>query len=235
MSKSQHDIEASRRVAPELSIQEYVSLRNESLAAKQNQQSIITWTLATVGVLGAATVALAGSLHDLVGSARTLAIYTALVVCGIGVPALVLAAFGVWYGELTRMQRAGEYLRERETAVAGGKALAKSLDPAKPEQLHLIMWETMISGSRYSKNWLGSIASCALFGIVCFGSFGAALAILWNSSSLQQQLGDLRSGITIASLSVIVLGGVWIGYRGIRSALQVNRSRTPTAKEKRRK
>lgn len=172
----------------ELLVQEYVSLRAESLAAKQNQQTILQWTLATVGIVVAASVAAVAALKDL-NAASQLAINAATaIMAGLCIPVIVALAFGIWLGELNRMQRAGQFLRSREAAWSRG--LAAESDPDDPHSGHLLLWETLIAGQHrdYPKNRLGGKASVLLFATLYAFSLVAGVLIVVASGGVADQL-----------------------------------------------
>jgi hypothetical protein len=162
----------------DLVVQEYVSLRNESLAAKQNQQTILQWTLATVGVVIAASVAASIATGDLSATERPGVLFVGAALTGFVLPTVIACALGIWLGEVGRMERAGHFLRSREAAWSQGLAI-NSL-PDDPTHGLTPLWETMLKDAvhpMYRKNWLGTFASVALFGTLMFSSLAAGLLV----------------------------------------------------------
>ncbi len=158
-------------------------MRNESLAAKQNQQTILQWSLATVGVGAAAVVAIAAATLDSAGASRGWLLLGVCLVFGIAIPLLVACAFGIWLGEVDRMERAGLYLREREHSF--GPRPQGAINPSDPRWSEGIFWERLINeagpGSPYRKNVIGSAASCMLFtGLFISSAVASLVPVVWS-------------------------------------------------------
>lgn len=177
----------------ELLVQEYVSLRAESLSAKQNQQTILQWTLATVGIVIAACIAAATGLHDMDSITRLGLSVAIALLTGALTPVLVSCAFGIWLGELNRMERAGHFLRFREEVWSAGQA--KTADPESPESGGILLWESLLANhphsERFAKNRIGGMASVALFAMLAASALlsGIVLALGKGGLAEQQSLG----------------------------------------------
>lgn len=167
----------------DLIVQEYTSLRNESLSAKQNQQTILQWTLGVIGVIIAACAASTAAMYEMTHQWRVAALLAVAVTVGGIVPVIVGCAFGIWLGEVDRMERAGRFLRSREEAWSAGTA--KNAHPGTAAVAHLAIWESVLANNElgYGKNKSGSAASCALFLVLFLSSLGAGLALALTPAS----------------------------------------------------
>lgn len=198
-------------------------MRAESLSAKQNQQTILQWTLATVGIVIAACVAAATGLHDMDQLTRLgLSIAIALLT-GALTPTLVSCAFGVWLGELNRMERAGHFLRLREKAWSAGQA--ETANPDSPESGRFLLWESLLAdhphSERFTKNRIGGQASVALFAMLLISALTCGLVLALGSGGLaeQQSLGVPAHLVWAASLIWVVIflsANVWIFYAPLK-------------------
>jgi hypothetical protein len=116
---------------------EYESVRAESIESFRTAQSIIQWTLASYGVLfGAGFLTMQVDIAPqfrFTADLGTVVIFAAL-------PGLVTAATWQWLGEITRMERAGAYLRGLEAA------LRKHRQPKAPWP-YVLNWETYLRGT----------------------------------------------------------------------------------------
>lgn len=190
-----------------LLVQEYASLRSESLSAKQNQQTILQWTLATVGIVIAAGIAAAAGLKDLDAVGRFGLNLATTVLVGALVPVVVSCAFGIWMGELFRMERAGQFLRDREVAWSGGAA--RSADPRDPQYGLMLLWENLLADATrardYPKNLLGGAASVGLFVSLSFFSLTTGVAVAIGPGGM---LTDLPTGLE--PTVVVWVTGVWV-------------------------
>ncbi|WEG08640.1 hypothetical protein PU630_15555 [Microbacterium horticulturae] len=191
----------------ELLVQEYVSLRAESLSAKQNQQTILQWTLATVGIVIAASVTAATGLHDMDSAARLGLSVAVTLLTGVLTPALVSCAFGIWLGELNRMERAGHFLRLREEVWSAG--YAKKADPASPQSGGVLLWESLLAdhphSQQFAKNRIGGMASVALFLMLATSAVVAGLILALGRGGLVEQ-----QSLGVPACVVWVLAGLWV-------------------------
>lgn len=201
----------------ELLVQEYVSLRAESLSAKQNQQTILQWTLATVGIVIAACVAAATGLHDMDNTTRLGLSVAIALLTGALTPVLVSCAFGIWLGELNRMQRAGHYLRLREDVWSAGKA--KSVDPGSPESAGILLWESLLvdhpHSERFAKNRIGGIASVALFAMLAASALVSGMILALGKGGLAEQQSQGVTAWLVWAIAVLWL----IAFAGINLRL----------------
>lgn len=191
----------------ELVVQEYASLRTESQTAKQNQQTILQWTLATAGVVIAAAIAAGAALKDLDDVGKlSLSLATVVLIGGL-MPAVVACAFGIWIGELQRMERAGQYLAARERAWSRGRST--SALPQDPGSSHFPLWESLLADGthdpHYQKNRLGGAASISLFGSVFIFSIGVGLVLFLGPGGTLSQLP--ADWTTVA----VWTAGIWVG------------------------
>ncbi len=93
----------------EFSIADYNAARADCLQGLIGQQSILTWSIAAIGVLFAAGLSISPHVHD----ADTIRHW----VFFLGIPLLTLGASVAWLGEIFRMERDAHYMRllERST------------------------------------------------------------------------------------------------------------------------
>jgi hypothetical protein len=98
-----------RNITAELIIAEYNAARADCLQGLIGQQSILTWSIAAIGVLFAAGLSIDTKVH----AASTVRPWVFLG----GVPLLALGASVAWLGEIFRMERDAHYMRllERST------------------------------------------------------------------------------------------------------------------------
>ena len=101
----------ARLAEPEngLSVAEYNAARADCSQGLAGQQSILTWSIAALGVLFAAGL----SVSPHIGGANTIRHW----VFFLGIPLLTLGASIAWLGEIFRMERDAHYIRllERST------------------------------------------------------------------------------------------------------------------------
>lgn len=96
-------------VTPELIVAEYNAARADCLQGLIGQQSILTWSIAAIGVLFAAGLSIGTKVHG----ASTVRPWVFLV----GVPLLALGASIAWLGEIFRMERDAHYMRLLEQST----------------------------------------------------------------------------------------------------------------------
>jgi hypothetical protein len=95
------------RIPPDdtdFALAEYVAVRADALQGRSGQQSILAWSIAAIGVLFAAGLAVKPS--D-VGHASTLR----ELIFGVAIPLVALGSCMAWLGEIYRMERDAHYLR----------------------------------------------------------------------------------------------------------------------------
>src|SRR5690606_32851896 len=107
-------------------MQEYNSLRNESADSLKNQQSIINYGLAAIGVL----IAFSASLW---GKEKIVEI-----IYVIFIPFLCNLIILIWNGEVRRMSRAGQYIKRIEDKVL--QEFSKEANISIPA----LEWETFL-------------------------------------------------------------------------------------------
>lgn len=112
----------------EIMLEEYKTLRQESLNAMNNRNTILSFGLATIGAV------FAGSIVAYTDSAYPLISSLALILV---IPAISSFILLMWLGEYERMQRAGKFLVELEGKI--NKEASKKL----------LTWETQL---RYKKS-----------------------------------------------------------------------------------
>jgi hypothetical protein len=127
-------------------VEEYRSIRSESEQARNAQQTILQWSLASFAAV------IAGSLVMFQGSGKNALQFSGeigtvlLFIFGLGLPGLGFFAYLVWWGELLRMERAGRYLRGLELVA---DRLARGGSGRFPPPLQ---WEHFLASSVYRSN-----------------------------------------------------------------------------------
>lgn len=159
-----------------------------------------------MGVIGVAAVA----LYQIPVAPSALPASSEIIelICLAGlIPLLAISGFGVWLGEVFRMERAGKFIRARETSFNRDPYLPVSSSDA-PRRLP-IMWESLLyddkSSAKYGKDRVGSVAACLLFTSVFFGSLGGAALAL---SSYVQSHPSFPTGL-------LILVVIWICTMGV--------------------
>jgi hypothetical protein len=97
----------------EMYLREYETLRRESLDSMSHRTQIVALGLATVGALAGGTFALMGQKDQ----REAVIQLVALVSFGFVIPAVCVLVLYLWYGEIERMMRAGEYLKAQERLI----------------------------------------------------------------------------------------------------------------------
>lgn len=92
----------------EIMLKEYEMLREEVLAAMSSRNSILSFGLATIGVLFTASIAIYGASADL--------ILPSLVLIS-AVPTITISVLFMWLGEYQRKQRVGKFLAGLEARI----------------------------------------------------------------------------------------------------------------------
>lgn len=168
----------------QLLLAEYSSLREESSQARQAQQQVFAWSLATFGVFFAGGLAVAGS-----GAARGPQGMTGLsfraftLVFGLALPGAITASSAAWLGELVRMERVNGYLRGLELLVAEHFQVAEN-----PRMPGILRWETYLvtrvghGRGINAKQVVGYLGGAALY----FGAFLVSLLLFLTANQSHQ-------------------------------------------------
>lgn len=106
------------------------------------------------------------------------------------------------------MERAGHYLRARESAWSEGRSIGAR--PEDPGSWNLLMWESLLAdGARrphaYPKNRMGGMASIGLFGALFVISLGVGLVMAFGGGGL---LEHLPAGISAIAATCVIWGWV---------------------------
>lgn len=136
--------------ALDIMLKEYETLRQESLDTMNNRSQIVSFGLATIGVIIAAAFSLDRAERSL--SLNTL-IFSA------GIPSLSVLILYIWLGEVERMMRVGDYLRGLEARI---NALAD-------RQTALLQWEQWLRTSTKQMRYPYIVVIGLFFGL----AFGA--------------------------------------------------------------
>jgi hypothetical protein len=147
--------------ANDLAARELFAMRDESAQAREQQQSILQWSIGGIGLLYAAGISAGGS--DL--TAQVLR----LIGFGLVIPGLTTAASLAWLGEVLRMERVGYYLRGRERGfwkpdASGHKNLTE--EAVRWLDTYPTLWENFIAfaaRSRARKQLVGYVGGLSLY------------------------------------------------------------------------
>jgi hypothetical protein len=140
--------DALLRAAPEdkllwqnMWLEEYRSIRSESEQARNAQQTILQWSLASfAAIIAGGLVMFSGAINIRSGETGTVL----LMIFGLGLPGLSFFSYLVWWGEFLRMERAGRYIRGLERMA---DRLANSTSGKLPAPLQ---WEHFLAGPAYA-------------------------------------------------------------------------------------
>lgn len=202
-----NDLEVRRS----LLVEEYKAIRAKSAEARDNQQSIIQWSLAAVGLVTAGV--LAGSRSS--GQDETFRLAVAFAFCTV-VPLILLAALAIWLSEVSRMLRAARFLREREHAFGAASWSAspdERADAASGQrEIELarrfaelpIMWEGLLATepSWRGRADLGFVAVVLMYGALSVTSCSTGIWALYgggNPSNLYEVMDWCGVGLTLVS------------------------------------
>jgi hypothetical protein len=180
------DSAASFRLASELRVAEYNSVRTEWLASRDAQQHTLQWTFAALAVLLAATL----SLH---ARAEQPFLYVALV--GVEV-AIATFSQAIWFGEVMRMERAALYLRGLEEVVS---------ELAPEDGFPPLMWERWRGDpkNREKSSWVAKAAPLILGCLALYGLLALAGLFILVAASLDHHIPhrDRTFAIVIAAMA----------------------------------
>jgi hypothetical protein len=226
MPKSAHPAKAlgradARRLADQLLIAEYGSIREEVHRALEYAQGIVKWSIAAFGVIFAAgLVALEAAVPaaPVPRGADALPIdfagLCALVVFSAFLPGLITAAAWTWLGELLRMERAGAYLRGLEHQISLNPLMLSSLGSFP------LRWETTLhtrstqQDDPMRKQVIAYLGTAALF-------FGSILASLIFAVITLFEIGGSYPWISAAAIALAALILVVFVYFSFRSLWRI--------------
>lgn len=187
-----------RDAGVQLLVAEYQAVRNEILESFKLTQAIIQWSLAIYGVgFGAGFVA----LTEATKTSNPFLQWMVAVMFGLLLPGLMWAASFHWLGEITRMERAGSYVRGLEFQFRSAEFSIGSGSVPRP-----LNWERHLSEN---KRWLPYFAVAALFG----GTFLVALgvSVSWMMYAWGLDYWPIIGGV--ATFLIYVVTAAWIGVR----------------------
>jgi len=192
-----------REHAGELFLEEYRSVRQESLQAQQALHSIFQWSIAAFALLFAGGLALVARGVGKLNGEISVFVFGLLIPGGAYVTTMLLL------GEIGRMVRAGAYLRSREQLVT--KA-TKSFTDIKP-----LNWESTlrVGGNRLA---ISHIAALAIYGGGLVGSLLVAIVVADRMSEREDVgvLVPLVIGVASFEVVVFVIGVMVVGLRLLR-------------------
>ncbi len=152
----------------DVALQQYETVRQESLGSMTHRTQIVSLGLATVGALVAGLLA----FH---GGKEPVTVWADIAVFAFAAPLVSLFALFMWLGEVRRMMRAGSFLWSLELVINEkfAKALGKASRPMGWESAYL-------RGIRDRQNQQMQYPYVVVFGtliLVAFVGIGVALAI----------------------------------------------------------
>ncbi|MGR6320033.1 hypothetical protein Q2K19_25705 [Micromonospora soli] len=203
---------------------EYETVRAESAQARQAQQSILQWSLATIGVTLTAGILLINSMAALdPAQHRSRFLYAVFIfLYGLALPVGSWLSCLAWFGELIRMERAGRYLRGLEVVV---HALLLKEAPEGHERSYLrapLRWETYIAsenmrGIGVAKQRVGYLGSLGLY----TGASTLPLAALCGRVWMEPLFWDHRwQQILVTAYAMVILIGFTVTATMLVRALQ---------------
>ena len=225
-----------REKALELLKAEYESIRAESAQARQAQQSIIQWSLATLGVALSVGILVVNAMSStqIRGEQERFLYVVFVVLFGVAFPAAAWLSCLAWFGELIRMERAGRYLRGLEVAIKG--AIAETY-PRCDEKSYLcapLRWESYIAYRRVrsrvgiSKQRIGYLGNLGLYTGLVLVPLVILTARFWVSPA-QWTFPVFRFGVT--AYACLVLGAFIVSAVRLVLALQATGSEVPDVSE----
>ncbi len=193
-------------------------MRAKSSEARDNQQSILQWSLAASGVVMAG--AMTGFARDKPTPEFELAVAIALTAV---VPLILVAAFAFWLSEVARMLRAARYLREREDSLIRAKLSANLGRAAGPVgTLYMfdnypLVWENLllVRGWRGQAD-LGPFAVTAIYVSLTTLSASAGIYIVSSLGTIPRTVERClyaAGGMLIALALGLAIWGFLSSYR----------------------
>lgn len=172
-------------------LEEYKSLRSESIEAMRSRNSILSLGSAAIGVMFLAGANIIGVDNPSLTQVR-LSFFIFL----LAIPSLSLLLFFVWLGEAHRMSRVGVYLSELE------KRISDSIkQEGEAQSLPALQWEGWLREPQKRRQLVYPyLAVVAIF-------FGAAIFSLLVAFLLQVRIADLANWLTIL-LGILAAGGL---------------------------
>ena len=178
-------------VTAELIVAEYNAARADCLQGLIGQQSILTWSIAAIGVLFAAGLSIGTNVHG----ASTVRPWVFLV----GVPLLVLGASIAWLGEIFRMERDAHYMRLLERSTWPPDVKQKYADNNQMVTDEMVQYRTLMLNT-----WVAHGQPPSRNRVV--GYFGGILIYLGATA------GALAVGAAFLhehELTALICGGAW--------------------------
>jgi hypothetical protein len=182
-------------------VEEYRSIRSESEQARNAQQTILQWSLASfAAVIAGSLIMFQGSgsrSFQFAGETGTVV----LLIFGLGLPGLGFCAYLVWWGEFLRMERAGRYTRGLELVA---ERLASPRENGFPPPLQ---WEHFLASPAHlskgkpigrTKQLVGYFGTTGIY----FG-FGFSSLIIFDSIVINHTYRLGSWSVWVRSLSLL--------------------------------
>lgn len=187
------------RLATDLRVAEYKSVRDEWLASRDAQQHTLQWTLAALAVL------FAGILSSKIRQHHP-ELYVGL---AFAAGLIAISSYAIWFGEVMRMERAALFLRGLEVVVS---KLTQGHGKVPP-----LSWETW-RGSRPMKDGDPWMKPAAVLILACFCLYlvltAAAFLILIVAAGEADIPGKYQHVAGAAAVAVGLLYLIAVGYTG---------------------
>lgn len=179
-------------------LEEYRTLRAESLVAMQTQQSVLRFGLASVGVI----IGTGFTVWDEINL-----VFIAFLVL---LPLLCYAVLIIWIGEVARMIRAGYFLLQLENKI---NEKFSSLSPPQPKAL---TWENNLRQSSTGISSTPQLKSNYIAIIALFLFFAFISIIVGNIKLWQSIYKDKLIWIDIIESLVLIVVSIYIFITGQR-------------------
>ncbi|MDR1442332.1 MAG: hypothetical protein LBJ02_08105 [Bifidobacteriaceae bacterium] len=174
--EQQEKIEPLDALAVSLLVEEYKSIRDESLRSLSYAGTTIRWAVGLYGVMFSAGI---GLLTLSAGS--PLSADVALLLFGLVIPCVTWVSSWNWLGEVRRSQRAGAYVRRRERQIANIPGIDHAFGFAP------LNWESYLAGGE-SGSWHKTLLPYLPLGAGFCGATLVSIAVFvmeWQSCSGQ--------------------------------------------------
>lgn len=208
---------------PEFALAEYDSVRGDCLQGLAGQQSILAWSIAAIGVLFAAGLAVDPSHIDHATTIRPLIFL-------FGIPAITFGASMAWLGEIFRMERDAHYLRLLERATWSGKQIARTPTDAWVGRTPLLYNSWVAHGVPRGRNRVyGYLGGLMIYSGAMLGSLLLAIALVRHCQGLAIA-GAAVIFIVYAGLTIVQVRRI-LTYSKMRIWDAARRAGSPSAAE----
>lgn len=208
----------------EFALAEYESVRGDCLQGLTGQQSILAWSIAAIGVLFAAGLAVGSPNVDHATTIRPLIFL-------FGIPAITFGASVAWLGEIFRMERDAHYLRLLERATWSDQQITRTPTDAWVGRTPLLYNSWVAHGIPRGRNRVyGYLGGLMIYSGAILGSLLLAIALVRHRQGLVIGGGavifTVYAGLTIVQVRRILT------YSKMRISDAARRASSPSAAER---